>query len=312
MNVSRSRKVAGFSHGRIHTLAFLLIGFLWPLSGIAQISSENLGIYLIDSQGDVVKSDFGLCWRTGSWTPKSAEADRHGCECDRDLLPRQICSPQAAAPAAKPSDHWPIAAPAPVSEKISLETEPLLFDFGKADLRPASKEKLVSMIQRAKSFSTEVILIMGHTDRLESNKKTLSNLGEKRAQAVETFLISMGIDARTIYKENKFGLQPVTGTNCNSLKGKKANTCLEPDRRVDIEIIGTRSQLTPSNPSYLDVTACRNKCRVRSEECASTTDRNRDACLSSTRISSKKCESRYRADSASCSAQRFTCASDCR
>ena len=48
-------------------------------------------VYVIDQRNVVAKSGFGLCWRTGYWTPAAAAKDPAGCECDKDLLPKEVC-----------------------------------------------------------------------------------------------------------------------------------------------------------------------------------------------------------------------------
>ena len=66
--------------------------------GLSAVAQER--VYMIDQRDVVTKSGFGLCWRTGYWTPAAAAADKAGCECDKDLLPASACAPQTAAPAA--------------------------------------------------------------------------------------------------------------------------------------------------------------------------------------------------------------------
>ena len=57
--------------------------------------------------------------------------------------------------------------------------------------------------------------------------------------------MSKGIEANKLYTEGKGEKQPKTGTTCKGDKKSKALvTCLQPDRRVDIEIIGTQKILT--------------------------------------------------------------------
>jgi len=58
--------------------ASIVAAFL-PAIAIAQTS--QIQGYLLDSRGAVVKNNFGLCWRTGYWTPEMAIA-----ECDPDLV----------------------------------------------------------------------------------------------------------------------------------------------------------------------------------------------------------------------------------
>ena len=43
-------------------------------------------VYVIDGRGLVATSGFGLCWRTGFWTPAAAATDPNGCKCDKDLI----------------------------------------------------------------------------------------------------------------------------------------------------------------------------------------------------------------------------------
>jgi len=85
-----------------------------------------------------------------------------------------------------------------------------------------------------------VIIAVGHTDRLGSDAYN-QKLSEKRAAAVKTYLVGKGIEANKVYTEGKGEKQPKTGTTCKGEKKTKALVdCLQPDRRVDIEIIGTQ------------------------------------------------------------------------
>lgn len=210
------------------------------LAGIGFSAVAQERVYVIDQRDVVAKSGFGLCWRTGYWTPAAAAADQAGCECDRDLLPKATCegkpmpkpvAPVAAAPTA--------AAPKPTGEKITVAAD-ALFDFDKAVLRPEGKAKLDELAAKAGEIKLEVILAVGHTDRLGSagyNQK----LSEKRAAAVKEYLVAKGIEANRVYTEGKGETQPVTGDSCKGNKKTKALIdCLQPDRRVDIEVIGTR------------------------------------------------------------------------
>ena len=52
--------------------------------------------------------------------------------------------------------------------------------------------------------------------------------------------MSKGVEANKVYTEGKGAKQPVTADKCKGPKSKKIIECLQPDRRVDIEIIGTQ------------------------------------------------------------------------
>ena len=211
------------------TLAVALLAGI----GFSAVAQER--VYVIDQRDTVVKSGFGLCWRDGYWTPAAAAADKAGCECDKDLLPAGTCEPKAAAPAPAP------AAPAvkPTAEKVTVAAD-ALFDFNKAVLRPEGKAKLDELAAKAKAVKLEVVLAVGHTDRIGSDAYN-QKLSEKRAAAVKAYLVSKGIESNRVYTEGKGKKQPVTGNKCVGNKKTKALIdCLQPDRRVDIEVIGTK------------------------------------------------------------------------
>lgn len=190
--------------------------------------------YVIDQRGYVAKSGTGLCWRTGYWTPAMAIA-----ECDPDLVPKAAPAP-APAPAAKPT----AAAPKPAAKKVTLAAD-ALFDFDKATLRPEGKAKLDKLVSDIGAIKLEVIIAVGHADRIGKDAYN-QKLSERRAAAVKDYLVSKGIEANRVYAEGKGEKQPVTGDKCNKMgpenrKNKKLIECLQPDRRVEIEVIGTQN-----------------------------------------------------------------------
>jgi OOP family OmpA-OmpF porin len=181
--------------------------------------------YVIDQRGYVAKSGYGLCWRTGYWTPAMAIE-----ECDPDLVKKE--APPAPAPA-------PAATPKPAAEKITLAAD-ALFDFDKATLRAEGKKSLDELAAKAKGINLEVIIAVGHADRIGDDKYN-QKLSEKRSASVKDYLVSKGIEANRVYAEGKGEKQPVTGDKCKGDKKSKALIeCLQPDRRVEIEVIGTK------------------------------------------------------------------------
>ncbi|MBN8497333.1 MAG: OmpA family protein [Candidatus Accumulibacter sp.] len=207
---------------------------LFVAAGAAQAQTAGERVYVIDQRGEVVMSGAGLCWRTGFWTPAAAAKDPAGCKCDKDLLPKEVCEPMvakaapAAAPAAKPS-----------GDKITVAAD-ALFDFNKATLRPEGKAKLDEVVAKAGAIKLEVIIAVGHTDRIGSDAYN-QKLSERRAAAVKQYLVSKGIDANRVYTEGKGKKNPVTKPDqCLGKTSPKVIACLQPDRRVDIELIGTK------------------------------------------------------------------------
>ena len=206
----------------------LLAATLGLCASFAQAQVTN-SVYVIDGRGEVATSGTGLCWRTGFWTPAAAATDPNGCKCDKDLLPKEVCEPKGSAAAAGTK---------PAGDKITVAAD-ALFDFNKSTLRPEGKAKLDEVVAKANSLNLEVVIAVGHADRIGSaayNQK----LSVKRAASVKDYVVSKGIPANKVYTEGKGSTQPVTKPGqCKGGKSAKVIACLQPDRRVDIEIIGT-------------------------------------------------------------------------
>ena len=200
----------------------------------AQTSADR--VYAIDGRNEVVTSGANLCWRTGFWTPAAAAKDPAGCQCDKDILEKSICEPKVAATSTAPRAA---TGTKPDGAKIALQAD-TLFDFDKAVLKPAGMEALDQVVAKSKDLNLEVIVAVGHTDRIGS-KAYNQKLSERRAAAVKTYLTGKGIPANRIYTEGKGLTQPVTKPgDCKGPKSKKVIECLQPDRRVEVELIGTK------------------------------------------------------------------------
>ena len=208
----------------------LLVAMLLGVSVAATAQTAGIDLkgdvgYAVDSRANVVKSGTGLCWRTGYWTPAMAVA-----ECDPELAKK-------AAPAA--AEKPKAATPKPAAQKVTLAAD-ALFDFNKATLRAEGKAKLDELVAKVKDIKLEVIIAVGHADRFGTDKYN-QKLSEKRAEAVKAYLVSKGMEPNRVYTEGKGKKQPVTKKDqCKGPKSKKVIECLQPDRRVEIEVIGTR------------------------------------------------------------------------
>ncbi len=212
------------------TLMAVLAATLGLCATLAQAQVME-SVYVIDTRGDVAMSGTGLCWRTGYWTPAAAAKDKNGCKCDKDLIPKEICEPKMAAAPAAPAAK-------PMGEKITVAAD-ALFDFNKATLRPEGKAKIDEVAAKAQKLVLEVVIAVGHADRIGGDAYN-QKLSEKRAAAVKDYMVSKGIPANRVYTEGKGSKQPVTKKDqCKGPKSAAVIACLQPDRRVDIEIIGT-------------------------------------------------------------------------
>ena len=225
-------------------------GSLLAISAIAMcavsagIFAQTPSGYVRDTNGAVVMAaGYGTCVRTGYWTPALAIA-----ECDPDLVPKPAAAPAPAAPKPAPAPAKPApAAPekpaakpaaAPVIEKVTLQAD-ALFDFDKAIVKPDARTKLDDLVSKMKDVNLEVVIAVGHTDRIGSDAYN-QKLSVRRAEAVKAYLVSKGIAANRVYTEGKGKRQPVK--NCTGGISKALKTCLEPNRRVEVEVVGTRSK----------------------------------------------------------------------
>ena len=210
----------------------LALGLAATTSALAQQGRGTQG-YLTDQRNGIVKDPFNLCWRTGYFTPALAN-----CECDVDLLPRDVCFPPPPKPAAAPPPPPPAPAPAPapapkpVTEKVTFAAD-VFFDFDKSVLKPEGKAKLDDLVSKLKGIALEVIIAIGHTDSIGSVEYNLK-LSVRRAEAVKAYLVSKGIEPNRIYTEGKGKSQPIADNR--TAEGRAKN------RRVEIEVVGTRSK----------------------------------------------------------------------
>ncbi|MBV9191389.1 MAG: OmpA family protein [Betaproteobacteria bacterium] len=205
--------------------------------------------YVGSGAGVVATSPFGLCWHGGAeWTPDKAAAP-----CDMTPTASAPVAPVAAAPAPAPEPQALAAAPAaPVIEKITLNTD-VLFPFNSAELLPGGQTKLDQLAQDAQGANVDRVVLTGHADRIGSEDYN-QQLSEERAQAVADYLAQKGVDSSRITAEGKGKSEPVTGSECNNLgkdsnKNQKLIACLQPDRRVDAELLGSRDSTASTGSS---------------------------------------------------------------
>jgi OOP family OmpA-OmpF porin len=133
----------------------------------------------------------------------------------------------------------PLRAPEYAIEKVWLDAG-ALFDFGTHRLSSEGRAALDNFVVRLKGASLGTISAVGHADRLGSEAYN-QILSEDRAEAVKTYLVGKGIDAERVRAEGRGATQPVTRPGeCAGRDSARLIVCLQPDRRVGIEVAGTR------------------------------------------------------------------------
>ncbi|MDQ2820072.1 MAG: OmpA family protein [Pseudomonadota bacterium] len=189
--------------------------------------------YVQDARGVIVRDPFGLCWRTGYWTPADAVP---GCDAPLCVEPEKLENgkcvapppPVVAMPEAAPTPAA-VVAPVPTAEKVSYSAD-AFFDFDKAVLKPAGKTALDNLTGKLGSMNLEVVIAVGHTDSVGTDEYN-QKLSVRRAESVKAYLESKGIESNRVYTEGKGEKQPVADNKTADGRAK--------NRRVEIEVVGT-------------------------------------------------------------------------
>lgn len=186
-------------------LSFIAVAF--AAAGAAHAQGDYLS-----AGGQPVRSAYGECWRTGAWTPQAAMT-----QCD---------------PA-------PVAAPAPRRTTFSTE---VLFDFDGTELRADGRKVLDDLAQKLLASELESVAATAHTDRMGDDAYN-ERLALRRADAIRTYLVGKGVPEKLLRVDSKGEREPVTAGRCDALgeesrQNSNLIACLQPDRRVEIEVSG--------------------------------------------------------------------------
>ena len=214
----------------------------------APIRAVNNPAYWVDSSSVVVRSGFGLCWRTSSWTPALAIPECEGGTPPAAAAPAPRAVPAAPAPAPAPMPAPapvaaapapvvappPVPAPAPqpvfrtaVTEK-TIRLEGANFGTGSSRLLPGAGEKLDEVVNAAKQVPDMNVTVTGYTDST-GNAQSNVKLSQARAEAVKAYLVSKGVAAGRISTDGKGAANPIADNA--TADGRSKN------RRVEIQYV---------------------------------------------------------------------------
>lgn len=138
--------------------------------------------------------------------------------------------------------------PAKAAKSITEKTLTLdlaadtLFKFNGSslnDLLPKGRQEVLNVASQISNnfVSVSQIKLTGHTDRLGSDSYNLQ-LGQNRANTVRNLLVQNGVAGNIISAESAGKHQPVTNGCFDVKQREELKTCLQPDRRVSVEITG--------------------------------------------------------------------------
>lgn len=173
----------------------------------------------------------GVVYRFGQAAPVAAPV-----RTPASTAPAQPAVAAAPAPAPAPT---PTPTPQPVRVTVSADS---LFSFDSSTVSPAGRAELDKLAVDLRGVEYDTIIVIGHTDRMGSAAYNQA-LSVRRANAVRDYLISSArIPSAKITTRGVGSAQPVTtAAQCGTqLSRAQMIACLAPDRRVEVEVTGTR------------------------------------------------------------------------
>ena len=174
-----------------------------------------------DTDGDGIIDSEDRCPET------PGKIEYNGCpDTDGDTLPNidDQC-PEVAGPV---SNNGCPEVTQEVQKQLNDYAKTILFDTGKATIKPESVSVMVDIIQILNEYPSAKFTVEGHTDSVGSNQSN-QRLSEARANSVLDFLINEGISANRLQAIG-YGEEKPIAPNTTKI-GRKQN------RRVEINLI---------------------------------------------------------------------------
>ncbi len=186
----------------------------------------------VGNRGDIDMLTVGLLFRFGG----------------KQQEPSPPAPAPAPAPVAEAAQPAPVVAPVPVPVPpprvlkrvvIAVDND---FDFDKVSLSASGKRELDGFAKDLKGLQYDRITVIGNTDRFGTESYNMK-LSERRAESVKDYLIVSGAVPASKIVATGAG-ETDHRTVPSDCVGERATArlieCLQPDRRVDVEVHGTR------------------------------------------------------------------------
>jgi OOP family OmpA-OmpF porin len=147
--------------------------------------------------------------------------------------------PMAAAVSTPPPA--PIPPPAPPAPRRVRFNADALFGFNSDAIRPEGMRELDKFVGDLRLTTFAQVHVLGYSDKIGSSAYNL-RLSQRRSDAVKSYLVTNGsVSADKITSEGRGEADPVTKPGeCGEKRSAASILCLQPDRRVEIEVAGTQ------------------------------------------------------------------------
>ena len=129
-----------------------------------------------------------------------------------------------------------------VKHKVAAQEQIIRVDLAADTLFKFNGSSLNDLLPKGRQIrnnfvSVSQIKLVGHTDRLGSDSYN-NQLGQNRADTVRNLLIQNGVAGNVISTASAGKRQPVTNGCFDVKQREELKACLQPDRRVTVEITG--------------------------------------------------------------------------
>lgn len=176
-----------------------------------------------DTDGD------GIADKDDKCPNEAGPRENNGCpwpDTDKDgVLDKDDDCPNIAGPA---SNRGCPEVTEEVQKKLNTFAKTILFDTGKATIKPVSSAVLEQIVATLNEYPNAKFTIEGHTDSTGRRDRNIT-LSKERAESVRVYLIQRGISDKRLTSEG-FGPDRPIGSN-KTKKGRELN------RRVEINLV---------------------------------------------------------------------------
>jgi outer membrane protein OmpA-like peptidoglycan-associated protein len=124
----------------------------------------------------------------------------------------------------------------PMGAAFTQEERTIYFEFNKAALTPEAKHHLNALIAKIKATGPlQSLEVVGFADRIGTNSYN-DKLSKKRAEAVHAYLAAHGLMNSHVGKTRWLGDTEPTANCPEGMKRPELIKCLQPDRKVEVEV----------------------------------------------------------------------------
>lgn len=174
---------------------------------------------------------FALAGAVRAQTPPETAADRVASQDLPQLVSLELEPLARESPGNLDPDDQPFV-------KLDLVDTEVLFDFRRSTLRPAGRNALNGFLTHIRGFDAWLILVVGYMDRLETTAAP-PQLAQRRAEAIRKYLVDKGVAPSLIHVQAKPVDEAASkAVACTGPRSAQVIGCLEPDRRVEVEMVG--------------------------------------------------------------------------